>query len=79
MDLVQGFNDTISNKNVLPCVKDRLVWKKNTGGLFPIKSCFDFLEGDGQFSAPRGCCGTLTSLLKYDFLLGKFGETEYLL
>ena len=50
--MVQSFIDTISNKKILPCVKDRLMWKKTTCGLFLVKSYFDLLEGDSQLSAP---------------------------
>ena len=52
MDMVQSFIDTISNKRILPSIKDRLMWKKTTGGLFSVKSSFDLLEGDIQLSAP---------------------------
>ena len=52
MDMVQSFFDTISNKRILPSIKDKLMWKKIAGGLFSVKSCFDLLEGDSQLSSP---------------------------
>ena len=52
MKVVQEFINTIQNKRILPLVRDNLVWKRSSGGLFTVRSYFDLLEGDINFSAP---------------------------
>ena len=50
--MVQDFINTIQNKTILLLVNDNLVWKMRSGGLFIVRSYFDFLEGDNNFSTP---------------------------
>ena len=50
--MVQEFISTIQNKRILSLVKDNLVWKRSSGGLFTVRSYFDILEGDSNTFAP---------------------------
>ena len=56
----------------IPLVKDSLVWKRNSGRLFSVRSYFDFLEGDSNFSAPAKIFWNFNVPSEMGFFVWKF-------